>query len=485
MPFNFKLPTAAFVAFEDYVTSDTHPSLASSATAARGVLRNVLKQYKRLNDSLKAVHLNDVLIALNEYIPYLLAIDAGLSNRPIDNEDISITLVQDVTVEWRAVLTSTQPGREPPRLKLPSLEYEVLFTLSTLASTYSLLARSTLHSLYSISGPTLSTEQRTASITSSMKHLLTSNSLYTYLAQRATSLSTPPPCVDVSPRTYTALAALCIAEATIISVLKDDPYSAAVNQQRNVNDNEWMYKAPTISPVRAALFARLCIAAADHASRGLGMLSNASGAQSKTTEALPAYLTDLRRAARGKACRFLGLDAELSGDTAKGIAWLRGAKSELGLSSTASIAGDNMAGQKVKSFGLSKLKHSIASKREDSRVSRGQGGDWGSDAGKFDEGRVVDELLAKWERENNVMNTQIVPPSGPLIAMMPSGREYFSNMQAWVPPNLDAGVLARMRAPPEERAKSGVGEDDSDDEDGGGMPRPPGAFESGGASTYY
>jgi hypothetical protein len=141
MPFNFKLPTTAFVAFETFLTSDTHPSLPSTATATRGVLRNVLKSYKRLPDNSRSSHLNDVLVALNEYIPYLLAIDAGLAGQPVAGEDVNIILAKEVEVEWRPVLASSIPGREAPRLKLKSLEYEVLYTLSTYASVIYLLAR--------------------------------------------------------------------------------------------------------------------------------------------------------------------------------------------------------------------------------------------------------------------------------------------------------------------------------------------------------
>jgi len=474
MPFNFQLSTTSFLAFEDYLTSSTHPSLPSAATAARGTVRNVLKKHKRLSPSQQTTHLHDVLHALTAYLPYLFALDAGLSNRSIADEEISITLIRDPEVQWRCPLTSTIPGREAPRPKLKSLEYEIILTLSTHATTLYLLARTQLHDLYSTKNTPLDSAARTAAVTAAMKHLLAAHSIFTYLASRASALATttPPPVPDVAPATFSALAALTIAEATLITVLKDDPYAAAVAQARNTNDTEWMYKAPSITSVRAGLFARLCIAAAEHGARGLGLLAGSgSAAGGKITEALPRYLEDLRRAARAKACRFLGIDAEMSGDTVVGIAWLRGARAELGLSTSNSNSTSTSGPSEdtKKRFGLprglDKLKNSLGEKREDRHVERGAGGEWGGDAGRFEEGRIVEMLCRKWEKMNDVMNTRPVPPSGPLLAQLPSGREYYGNLAPWREPSLDVGTLVGLRAPPSPiRGGVGEGEEDSDEE---------------------
>ncbi|KAH0395009.1 hypothetical protein KCU89_g10773, partial [Aureobasidium melanogenum] len=66
--------------------------------------------------------------------------------------------------------------------------------------------------------------------------------------------------------------------------------------------------------------------------------------------------------------------------------------------------------------------------------------------------------------EQTQINTQIIPPSEPLMAAMPSGREYHSP-KAFTPPTLDASLLARLRAPidPQQHAFRG-NEDDSGDE---------------------
>jgi hypothetical protein len=69
---------------------------------------------------------------------------------------------------------------------------------------------------------------------------------------------------------------------------------------------------------------------------------------------------------------------------------------------------------------------------------------------------------------------------------MPSGREIHSSPTAYVPPELDEDVLARMRVPVEEETADGfegVGEGDSSDDGGGGGKVVVGAFP--GTAGYY
>ena len=120
---------------------------------------------------------------------------------------------------------------------------------------------------------------------------------------------------------------------------------------------------------------------------------------SKVDTSLLQYVDDLRRTARGKACRFLAVDAELSGKTGDGIAWLRGAKKELGFA----VVG---AEEEKKASAFSKLKKDWQEKREDRKIEKGEG--WGTDAGKFEEDRVLDMLLQKWTKMNDTV--RLTPP---------------------------------------------------------------------------
>lgn len=396
MPFPFTLPTTSAFSFSTFFTSDTHPSLPLAASTYRGVLRDTLKKHKRLPPSERSPHLASVLLSLNNYIPYLLAVDDGLGSKSVAGEEVDVVLKSTPTSEWRPTLSEAAvPGREMARLKIQSLEYETYFVLSTLAYTYTLLSRVSLHPLYSSATASPSTEQRTLAITTATKHLLQAASIHDYLSTRSDQVSSAPPCVDIAKSTFKALTSLALAEATLLAVLKDDPYPAAVAQDRNKNDKEWMIKAPEIPKVRAHLFARLCLAAAEHAANALSLFHTSSGAaKGKVDTDLLRYVEDLRSTGRGKACRFFGIDSELGGQTGAGIAWLKAGMHELGLVS-------KEEGKKGLSFG--RLKKGWDEKREDKRVEKGS--HWGADAGRLEEGRVLEMLEKKWTKMNDTVST--------------------------------------------------------------------------------
>ncbi|KAI9780322.1 MAG: hypothetical protein M1835_004518 [Candelina submexicana] len=477
MPFHFPLPTTSHVSFVNHLRSDTHPSLLLTATTYRGVLRDGLKRHKRLHPSSQASNLSSVLSSLTDYLPYLFALDAGLNARCTSSGDAVVISQRELVVVWRPILTASIPGQEAARVKGRSLEFEVAYVLSTLAYTYTLLARTQLRILFG--QVPLTADQRITAITSATKSLLSACSIHNYLLSRSEQSSAALPIAECTSSVFGALASLALAEATLLAVLKDDPYPAAVARERNKNDTEWMIKSPEIPKVRAHLFARLCVAAADHAGRAYSLLVNLSSMD----RTLVRYLDDLRRTARAKACRFLAIDADLSGKTGDAIAWLRGGKKELGASTLDSHESN-------KSRGFAKFKKDWTEKREDKRIEKD--GEWGMDAGRMEEGRVIDMLEKKWIKQNDTVNYQIIPPTEPLLATMPSGREIHSP-KSFVVPSLDAEVLSRMTAPPSpsEAVFSGGVSDSGEDKAPGYDKEPVGAYPGAQAelhasgTTYY
>lgn len=403
MPYAFVLSTTSSFSFSSSFGCESHPSLPLTASTYRGVLRDTLKKHKRLPPVSQSANICNVLQSLNGYLPYLLAVDAGLSNQPVAGEELDVVLNTSPSIEWRPTLTSSIPGRQLPRVKVDSLEYEVYFTLATFAHTQTLLARGALHPLYSSATASPSSEARTTAITTATKYLLSAASVHAYLARRSEALSSPAPCVDIATPSLSALSSLALAEATLLAVLKDDPYPAVVAQERNKNDKEWMIKAPEIPKVRAHLYARLCLAAAEHAARALSLLNSSAGKSKdvgKVDDGLLRYVEDLCKTGRGKACRFFGIDAELGGETGKAIAWLRGGMHELGITSRLE---EQELGKKS-TFG--RLRKEWTEKREDKKIEKGTS--WGSDAGRFEEGRVLEMLEAKWVKINDTV--QSIPP---------------------------------------------------------------------------
>ncbi|KAJ4394551.1 hypothetical protein N0V93_003770 [Gnomoniopsis smithogilvyi] len=512
MPYPFVLPTTSAFSYSSSFTCDSHPSLPLTASTQRGVVRDVLKSHKRLPPSSQAANLPTISSAIASYLPYLLAVDAGLSHRTHGDGSELFSIIQraspPLTIEWRPTLSDVFiPGkRENARVRIHTLEHEVSFVLATQGYVSTLLARAALQPLHSTTTSmdlyAVGSPSRQSLLATASKHLLESASVYDYLARRAEqpqpSHAPPPPCADISAATARGQSHLALAEATLLAVLKDDPYPAVVAQDRNVNDMEWMYKAPDIPKVRAHLFARLCLAASEHAAKAHSLCAGqtgssvtggglrfgkskkgaeigdegfggGSGGGGKLNEGFVRYTDDLRRTSRAKACRFFGIDAELGGQTGDAIGWLHAALQELGVEAK---------DPSKRSKGLGRLKKEWVDKREDRKVEKGT--TWGADAGKLEETRVIEMLETKWTKQNDTMLSQAITPTGTLLAQMPSAREIHT-LKPYDVPMLDSRTLEAMRAPPDRTDDYGDAQS-SDDE----ITAPRSAQSSyPGSSAYY
>ncbi|KAF3762557.1 hypothetical protein M406DRAFT_280694 [Cryphonectria parasitica EP155] len=483
MPYPFVLPTTSAFSYSSSFTCDSHPSLPLTVSTHRGVVRDVLKKHKRLSPSSQAANLPSVLSALTAYLPYLLAVDAGLAHRTIGDGSELFSIIQraspPLSISWRPTLSDVPvPGRrEGARVRVQGLEHEVAFVLATRGYASTLLARAALQPLYSTTTSldlyAVGAPDRQIAISAATKHLLDAASVYDYLARRAEQPQPGPPhavpCADISAPTARAQSHLALAEATLLAVLKDDPYPAIVSQDRNRNDKEWMYKAPDVPKVRAHLFARLCLAAAEHAAKAHSLSGPGTGG-GKLNDGFVRYLEDLRRTSRAKACRFFGIDAELGGQAGDAIGWLHAGLQEMGV---------EVRDSSKKPSGLSRLKKEWTEKREDRRVDKGT--TWGADAGRLEETRVIEMLEAKWSKQNDTMFTQAITPAGTLLAQMPSAREIHT-LKPYEVPVLDSRTLEAMRAPPERH--DDFGDEQSSDDETLVPGSAPGAY-PGTPSSYY
>lgn len=418
------------------------------------MVREILKKYKRLSPSSQSANLVLVINALNDYIPYLCALDAGLKRQNVHDVSVSVDMINmPLNIEWRPTLSASPPGREQPRINIGTFEYEFAFCLSTLGMAYFLQARAILQPLFVTSLALPEPDQRTRAIQMATQHLLEAASVYVYLGAQIGSLPEPPACVDVSTAVVNGMASIALAEATSLAVFKDDPYPTVAAQERNIHDREWMYKAPTIPKVRAHLYARLCLAASDHATKAYSLCASAGkSGGTKVDEKLLKYMEDASRTYRAKACRFFGIGADLGGQTGTAIAWLHAGLAELGV---ARKDGD----EKKKGLSFSRLRREWSEKKEDKRVEKS--GHWGADGGMMEEIRVLEMLEAKFMKENNTMNTQSIPPVSQLLAEMPSGREIHV-VKEYKPPAIEGYTLKKMEEVPV-RADV-LGESSSDEE---------------------
>lgn len=83
--------------------------------------------------------------------------------------------------------------------------------------------------------------------------------------------------------------------------------------------------------------------------------------------------------------------------------------------------------------------------------------------------------------------TQIIPPTGPLLAQMPSGREIHT-VKPFQLPLLDPSTLEAMRAPPDRADESGPYPSSDDETPGesapGAFPGTQGEYRAGTPSYY-
>lgn len=451
MVYAFALPTTSPLSFQTFITSTTHPSLPQSASTARHALRLALKAHKRLPQGPhQDAHLPTVLSALNDYIPYLFAISRGLRAHPAAPYDahteipqasynvedpasageVVISVCAEFESEWKPTLSASSaikirpnpttsgpvPGRtRAGRISGRGIDFEIAFTLTTLGYVLSRLARACVaETLYAPITPT--PEQRTAAIQTATKHLLQASSVHGLLATSPTFTTPTASAVpDLNASTQSALSSLALAEATLLAVLKDDAYVAACIQARNPNDREWMIRAPEIPKVRALLFARLCVRAAEYAEQaaaGMGAVGSGSGKTGRLDEELTRYSGVLGRVSRARACRFFGVDAELAGKIGDGIAWLRAARTPLGLRAVSSSSTTNESGTTPAKGGFSRLKREWTERREERKIDKDAGGtrgskgslDPGDDAGRGEEGNVIDMLETKWMKMNDTVS---------------------------------------------------------------------------------
>ncbi|CCX11902.1 Similar to pH-response regulator protein palC; acc. no. Q524Z5 [Pyronema omphalodes CBS 100304] len=411
MPYPFTLPTTSAISFITNFNSPVFPSLPLVASEHRGTVRNLLKSYKRLSPSQQATQLPQLLTALTTYLPNLLFLQSSLHSGDVLPSDSP----KPFTPSWRTNLSNTTFPSAAKRISHPGLDYELAFTLSTLAYIHTLLARSQFHEALSNIFP----EKKQTLLNNAIQNLLTASGIFTYTLTLPQVPGSAFP-VDLCPATISALASLSLADATLLAVVKQDPYPNYLALSSGKKEGSGYLYAPPTAPtgVKALLLSRICIAASVHAEKALGSLVTAD-----VVPELRKYLESLQKVARAKACRFLAIDAEASGRVGEGIGWI--------------ILARNILGEK------GKMKREFLERREARGIEKADS-TWGLDAGRLEEVRVLEGLEEKWRRSNDAVFFQAIEAEVGLAARIPSGREVHS-VKSWEPPTLDAGQKKGLR----------------------------------------
>ncbi|KAI5850185.1 hypothetical protein DFP73DRAFT_614711 [Morchella snyderi] len=466
MPFPFTLPTTSPISYPTFFTSPVYPSLPLLASSHRGILRNALKAHKRLPPASQAANIPHIITLLTRYTAHLLTLTTALE----ENTAFLLPTAPQFTTSWRATLTPHHRlAKEPPRLARNGLSYEIFWTLSTLAYAHTLLALTQLRQV--LAPPAAAAAASSSSAPADPQqlfnlasaNLLTAASVYAHLLTRSRPPSAETWPAELTPPALAALSSVNVADATLVAVIKQDPYPTYVALTTTGGDagrkekkrrgeaaaaasREWLYSPPAPpTSVRALLLARLCVAASDHAGRALGLL----GAEAVAGE-FRAYVDALQRVARAKACRFLGIDAEGAGRCGEGIAWVVLAREVLSGAAAGGSGGGGGAGKGV----------------------------WGMDAGRAEEEMVCAALEKRWRKVNDSVMFQLVPGTAAVAARMPTGREIHS-VGVWEAPKLGAEEMRALRM------ESAVGMGAEGVEEDSGEEEEPAKAEYAGKGGYY
>lgn len=499
MPYPFTLPTTSASSLAAHYTSAEFPSLPLVATQHRGTMRNMLKAFKRQPPAQQATQLPQLFAALTDYLPQLLFLQARVlagDARPSE----------PFTPAWRATLSRPPfPGARPKRVVAAGLDFEVAFVLSALAYTHTLLARSRLLDALSAAGDGDGDDgggRKQQQLNAAIQHLLAAHAVFTHSLglTRAPAPAAAARPADLSPPVLAALAALSLADATLLAVTMQDPYpdytALAVGRSPRAGAGdgmEFLYTPPSApTGVKALLLARICVAASTHAERALGVLvapwSSPLSLPSLPSLSLPSSAapasppkpsSSSSRSPPSPSRPPLSSPAAVASPSAPATQQSGGAVvAELGryLEQLQRVArakacrflaiDAEAAGRVGEAIGWIVLARSILSpasepepasaapaawrlKREfrERRESRAQArGDatWGLDAGRLEEARVLEALELAWHRSNDAVFFQPVVATAVLAARIPSGRDVHSP-RPWPVPALDAAQCHALR----------------------------------------
>ena len=467
MPFPFTLPTASAVSFSKHYTSEAYPSLPLACSTHRGVLRDSLKSHKRLPASAQGANIKHIISVTTDYLSYLQFLHKALQS----GDASPIPTAPEIETAWTPTLASTtrfgvSSSREK-RARGRGLEYEVFWAYSTLAYAHTIQARVLLIGFLSLPSPSLSPETSSASqlLPQAINHVLTSAAIFNYLLslslpQRSQPGNETPH--NISQPMLSSLASISLASATLLAVLKTDPYPKylAITSSTRKNDSddayskEYLYNPPNPPKgVKAMLFSRLCIAASEHATKAHGAISDIARAGT-VNEDYVRYIDELRRAAKARGCRFLGVDAEAQGRVGEGLAWIKLAQETLAGTVSASSSTDEQEGKGKKTLASRMEKLRLSKSPSPSPLSSFTFGSTQPDAvglpphldpcTVYSEFRVIESLDAKWTKTNDNLIFEKVPPTSTLVAKIPGGREVHT-VQQFTPVQLGEDSVNQLR----------------------------------------
>ncbi|KII92563.1 hypothetical protein PLICRDRAFT_134270 [Plicaturopsis crispa FD-325 SS-3] len=397
----YELPTTGAISFSDFCVDLTdgnaYTTHLSEATQARANLRGALKESKRADhgekDYLKLVKI------LDDYLPQLRGITSCVANDEIG-------LASEPVFSWRTTLSANMFNTSP-RLSIPSLHAELIFTELTYAFALSNLARSVVTSLgiYERERAISDIERKAKDekLNFAVTLLCRASGMFQHVSEtvipawdKQGSRDTAPRPPEVRKEVNSALAKLALADAQTLAIrklLSKSAYDSTIAPGPPLPKS---HPSPALIAKLhlecAELYssARLLAKIPGSASKGKGK----DAAEGEVSADLRRYLSDESSFHAAIAKKWLGVDAGEHSDSAKGgeaVGFLVWAKKEL-----EALKGINISGQKE------------TRERKKEKVA--------------EELDAVNVFLKNYRKLNDSLHFQPVPPQTDLQARMPAGR---------------------------------------------------------------
>ncbi|KAG8906663.1 hypothetical protein FRB99_006364 [Tulasnella sp. 403] len=328
-PYVYELPSTGAISFTDICIDATgaYTTQLVDATTARANLRSLLKETRHSDGEKDYLR---IIKTADDYLPHLYAIIACVNAG-------ELSLRNNPVFSWRSTLSS-RTFSSSPRLDVPSLYADLVFTLLTLAFTYSNLASATLLAIGQYELDRYITDDgrkaKDEKLNFAINLLARSSGVYEHITdkllpewERATggAKERPP---ELKRDIVSALARLALADSSQLAIRK--------LMTRSAYDST-LTPGPPLPKTHppTSLLAKLYVNASSLYTTASSLIntSSASSSSNDHSEIIPAlrrYLSDERDFTTAMAYKWFGVDAgEAPGRCGHSITYLKLSKAQL------------------------------------------------------------------------------------------------------------------------------------------------------------
>ncbi|KAG1052302.1 hypothetical protein G6F46_003853 [Rhizopus delemar] len=301
MSYPYSLPTTGSLSFVDFVSSaEPYSAEISDATARRGRLRHVLKEFKKETQSSRDYSL--IMNTIEEYLPYLVSIVNCIETK-------QLVLKKDIETSWRTTLSDhiIHTGSNAPRVACKDIQYELIFVLMTYAYACTLQTNHLLK------------EDNSALYNKAADMLNTVASIFHFVANDVI-----PSWKDIPDNR--PIETIREFPAALSKMTLADAQAVAIN------------KALMSNSTSKSLIAKLYIGVADQYQMAYGLITSINGAHDPVSTDLIKYLTDGVLFYKAMAKKYLAMHANDNQKMGQAVGFAKECKADLRLLQHSSLS---------------------------------------------------------------------------------------------------------------------------------------------------